>query len=159
MLSLMGLVTIRQKQTLLGYAFVILIVLGVIGLSIRFWYVTIPLVMALVVIAVSVRTRRNKPQAPQHVHVERVAAVVPRPPNETTLDLVIAASRLVVDARYASDSYLQRKLRIPFVEAQELMGRLETAGVVGKAEGIHARVVLITREQLDTVIEGMRTQR
>ena len=53
------------------------------------------------------------------------------------------AKRLIIQARKASASYLQRRLRIGYARAARLLDILEERGVVGPGEGAKPREVLI----------------
>lgn len=59
------------------------------------------------------------------------------------------AARVVINADKASTSFLQRKMSLGYNRAAKIMDQLEKAGVIGAAEGIKPRTILITSlEQL-----------
>jgi len=61
-------------------------------------------------------------------------------------DLYEDARLLVIEAKKASSSYLQRKLRVGYARAARLLDMLEERGVVGPADGSRPRDVLISKE-------------
>jgi len=66
------------------------------------------------------------------------------------------AARLVVLQQQGSTSYIQRKFSIGFNRAGRIMDQLQTAGIVGPAEGSKPRQVLIESEmQLDMLLNSL----
>jgi S-DNA-T family DNA segregation ATPase FtsK/SpoIIIE len=59
-------------------------------------------------------------------------------------ELFEAAVGVVAAAGKASTSYLQRRLSVGYNRAAKLMDQLELAGIIGPAEGVKPRTVLIT---------------
>jgi DNA segregation ATPase FtsK/SpoIIIE, S-DNA-T family len=75
---------------------------------------------------------------------------------ELETELLVAAAELIITSQFGSTSMLQRKLRVGFRDAGDLMAALEWHDVVGPADGSKAREVRKRPEDLDEVLRKIR---
>ncbi|KIL35709.1 cell division protein FtsK [Cohnella kolymensis] len=68
-------------------------------------------------------------------------------PDEIMDELFDQAVQIVLDAKQASVSLLQRRMRIGYTRAARLIDSMEAKGIVGPYEGSKPREVLMTMEQ------------
>jgi S-DNA-T family DNA segregation ATPase FtsK/SpoIIIE len=72
-------------------------------------------------------------------------------------ELLAMAAELVINTQHGSAAMLNRKLRVPFAEAEGLMGELEALMIVGPAAGDSGtRDVLVSPDDLDEVLKPLR---
>lgn len=83
------------------------------------------------------------------------ATVTPLHPGTTDPDLLAHAAELVVTAQFASPSMLQRKLRVGYAQAAELITQLQERGVVGPPREGREREVLVERDDLADLLAGL----
>lgn len=80
----------------------------------------------------------------------------PREADEGDVKLLVEAATLVIETQFGSTSMIQRRLRVGFAKAGQLMSALEDFGVVGEASGSKARDVLVKPDELDVVLDKIR---
>ncbi|MFI6883336.1 DNA translocase FtsK [Streptosporangium canum] len=86
-----------------------------------------------------------------------LAAPVPVPAEAPVdVELLAQAAELVVTTQFASASMLNRKLRIPFAQAEALIVALRQRDVVGPPRENAAPAVLTRVDELDEVLERIR---
>lgn len=72
-------------------------------------------------------------------------------------DMFEEAARLVVQNQHGSTSMLQRRLQLGYNRAGRIMDQLESAGIVGAAEGSKPREVMVMSDmELSQIIDNLR---
>ncbi|HRD82916.1 MAG TPA: DNA translocase FtsK, partial [Saprospiraceae bacterium] len=67
------------------------------------------------------------------------------------------AARLIIQTQHGSTSMIQRRLKLGYNRAGRLMDQLESAGIVGAADGSKAREVLIYDEmELNRFLDDLK---
>jgi len=64
------------------------------------------------------------------------------------------AAEIVINNSSGSTSLLQRRLKIGYGRAARIIDQLHSAGVLGPPEGSKPREVMVTHEQLDSMMRG-----
>ncbi|MFD2116768.1 DNA translocase FtsK 4TM domain-containing protein [Paenibacillus yanchengensis] len=91
----------------------------------------------------------TREQAEAEYNEELVPEIEEEDENAIELDeLYNDAVQIVVEAKQASVSLLQRRMRIGYNRAGRLIDQMETKGIIGPYEGSKPREVLVTEEQL-----------
>ncbi len=91
----------------------------------------------------------------QPVHLNGKGGVVMDFDNEGGDDMFKDAVRVVTEARKASTSLLQRKLRIGYSRAARIIEEMEEQGIIGPADGSRPREVLINSAADLEVVDGV----
>ncbi len=77
------------------------------------------------------RYRPTAPQEPEETPWDEIVTETAAQPHEPEDEMYEEALALVLEHRYASPSFLQRKLRIGYTRAAQLIDALEERGIVG----------------------------
>ena len=75
---------------------------------------------------------------------------------DTDPDLLVQAAELVISTQFGSVPMLQRKLRVGWAEAGDLMEALRAHGIVGAESGPASRDVLVRAEDLPVALRELR---
>ena len=68
------------------------------------------------------------------------------------------AKAAVIEAKKASTSYLQRKLRVGYSRAARLMDILEKRGIIGPSDGAKPREILIGNSEVTDQSNGSNSE-
>ena len=68
------------------------------------------------------------------------------------------AKREILEIGKASASFLQRKLKIGYSRAARILDQLETAGIIGPADGAKPREILVTNDESYDIINSNMTE-
>ena len=74
--------------------------------------------------------------------------------KEDTDELLIDAIDLVVEEGQASISLLQRRLKIGYARAARIVDDMEARGIIGGFEGSKPRKVLVSKEDIDSILRS-----
>ena len=66
--------------------------------------------------------------------------------------LLMEAIEIVIDIGQASTSLVQRKLKVGYARAGRIIDQMEARGIISEFEGTNPRQVLITREELNKIL-------
>lgn len=86
------------------------------------------------------------------------AVEVPEPAKDLSaedVEMLEQAAGLVVSTQFGSVAMVQRKMRVGYAKALELMDELEARGVVGPADGSRSRDVLIGPDDVEALAEAL----
>jgi S-DNA-T family DNA segregation ATPase FtsK/SpoIIIE len=70
--------------------------------------------------------------------------------------LLDEAVKIVISSGIASASGLQKRLRVGYPRAGRLVDMMETAGIIGPADGARAREILVDEEDASEILERLR---
>lgn len=98
---------------------------------------------------------RQRPLGPDGKHGDRHTATCGCE-DKPIEPLVLEAVAVVVKTQYAKETMLQRRLRVGFAKAGQLMDELERHGVVSEWQSNACREVLVQPDELDAVLRRLR---
>lgn len=70
-------------------------------------------------------------------------------------ELFIAAARIVVEEGVVSTSFLQRRLKIGYGRAADIVNRLEELAIISPVDGNRARRVMVSPEKLEKILSRL----
>lgn len=97
------------------------------------------------------KTKAEPPQPSRPA--DAVSAAEPR--DKVPIELLLQAAELVISTQFGSTGMLQRKLKVGFAMAGNLMDALHACGVVGPADGARPREVLVRPDTMKTALEQL----